>query len=491
MEPYAAVSETHAGVVFLVGERAYKAKKPVQFGFLDFRRRETRQAVCHREVELNRRLAADVYLGVIDLVGSDGQLVDHLVEMRRMPAERSLARLAREHRPVDPGLRSLARLLAAFHSRAATSEDIAAAAGADAQRERWDANWEEMERFGGRVLDPSALSGARQLAERYLQGREPLFDARIAAGRARDGHGDLLADDVFLLDDGPRVLDCIEFDDRLRWGDTLGDIAFLAMDLERLDRPDLARRLLDWYREYAPDRWPASLAHHYVAYRAQVRAKVSCLRWDQGDARSAEDARGLLDITSRHLEAGSVRLVMVGGLPGTGKSTIAAWLGETLGAAVVRSDEVRKQMAGLDPHRRAPGAWESGLYRPDVTAATYAEMLRRARPRLANGESVVLDASWRHPEWRQQARGLGGEMFAEVQELRCVAPRDVAENRLRSRARRGGDPSDATPAVARAMEAAEAAWPEATALDTDAPPEAVLERALGALGLAGLEVRGW
>src|SRR5207248_5092618 len=168
---------------------------------------------------------------------------------------------------------------------------------------------------------------------------------RIALGAVRDGHGDLQAEDIFCLDDGPRILDCIEFDDRLRHVDVLADVAFLAMDLERLGAPEAAATFLARYREFARESYPPSLAHHYIAARAHVRCKVACLRHRQGDDGGADAARGLLDLTARHLEAARVRLVLVGGLPGTGKSTVAAALADATGWVVLRSDEVRKDVA--------------------------------------------------------------------------------------------------------------------------------------------------
>ena len=174
------------------------------------------------------------------------------------------------------------------------------------------------------------------------------------AGRARDGHGDLLADDIFLLDDGPRVLDCLEFDDALRLDDVLADVAFLAMDLERLGRPDLAERFLAAYRAASGDTWPSSLAHHHIAYRAQVRAKVSAIRAEQGVPDSADKAQALLRLALAHLEAGRVRLVLVGGLPGTGKSTARSRhrRGERRGRPALRRRAQGTGRSRIGPARR-------------------------------------------------------------------------------------------------------------------------------------------
>jgi predicted kinase len=331
------------------------------------------------------------------------------------------------------------------------------------------------------VLDPLVSAEVEGLAERYLAGRAPLFDDRISEGRARDGHGDLLAEDIFCLDDGPRVLDCIEFDDRLRWGDVLADVAFLAMDLERLGRPELAARLLALYSDFAADVWPRSLAHHYVAYRAQVRSKVACLRWEQGVEASANVARELLGLAADHLRDGRVRLILIGGLPGTGKSTLADGVAGAIGAVLLRSDEVRKQLAGLDPATPAPAPFLEGLYTPDVTAATYAELLARARVALQHGECVVLDASWTDAAQRDRATEMAAQAVADVDQLHCVAPAEVADARLARRAGRRGEPSDATGPIARALATVEAPWPDSTSIDTTPGVDEVLATALGAL----------
>ncbi len=489
----AAVVETHSGIIYFSGDRVFKQKKPLDLGFLDYRRREAREAACHREVRLNRRLAPEVYLGVADVCNPDGTPCEHLVVMRRLPAGRKLSTLATVGLVTAGQLRHLARVLAAFHAKAETSADIDSAASRDAQAARWEANHAEMARFTGPVFDPRALADVAALARQYLAGRADLFADRVSAGRARDGHGDLLADDIFLLEEGPAVLDCLEFDDRLRWGDVLADVAFLVMDLDRLGRPDLAAQFLAAYREFTGDTWPESLAHHYIAYRAQVRAKVTALAWEQagpGAPDRGEDhraARSLLDLARRHLIAGQVRLIVIGGLPGTGKSTLAAGLGRAWGASVVRSDEVRKQLAGVDPSTPAPAPFGQGLYRPEMTEATYRAMLARTRVALSHGESVIADASWHDPAWRGAAREVASQTAAELIELRCELPVDVILQRVTGRARQG-DPSDATADLVRRLAASRSPWPSALEVDTSPAPgkivEGVLEMLAGGRGTA-------
>jgi len=258
----------------------------------------------------------------------------------------------------------------------------------------------------------------------------------------------------------------------------LADVAFLAMDLERLGRLDLASHFLDQYQIASGDSWPASLAHHYIAYRAQVRAKVACLRWSQGHTPSRDAADRLHRLCRDHLRRAQVRIVLVGGSPGTGKSTVAQGLAAPLDALVLRSDHVRKELAGIDPLAHAPAGLDDGLYRQSATDATYAEMLTRARESLGLGQTVVLDATWGDPRWREAAAGLAADTSSDLVELRCVAPLEVAVDRVNRRLAARADPSEATEQVARALTVREVPWKTATELDTSGDPGGAVASAL-------------
>ncbi|MFG3437000.1 AAA family ATPase [Nonomuraea sp. NPDC047897] len=453
-------------------------KKPVNLGFLDFTTREARLAVCRNEVELNRRLAPDVYEGVADVLGPDGEPCEHLVVMRRLPEERRLATMVRAGMPVEAHVRQVARMVASMHGRARHDPRVDAQGARPALRSRWVAGFEQVRALPDAALDLGGLDLIERLALRFLDGRDRLFASRIAGRRVVDGHGDLLADDIFCLDDGPRILDCLEFDDRLRFVDGLDDVAFLAMDLERLGAPRLAELLLHWYAEFSDDPSPTSLWHHYVAYRAFVRAKVSCLRHWQGDPEAGWQARDLAGLALRHLEAGAVTLIVVGGLPGTGKSTLAAAVADRFGFAVLNSDRVRKEIAGIAPEQPAPARFGEGIYSEDWTERTYRELLARAEVLLRHGESVILDASWTDAAHRTAAGDVARRTFSDLVELRCTALRQVGMERL---ARRAGGVSDADQAIAAAMAAGTAPWPDAIEIDTSAGQDQALERALRAI----------
>jgi len=467
------VAETHVSYVFFTSELALKVKKPTRMAFVDYSTLDARRQASEREVVLNSRLAPHVYRGVATLTLDDGEVLDHVVVMRRLPPSRRLAALVEaDDASITEELKRLARVVADFHGDADRSRAIDSQAGVDAVTKRWRDNSDELGELLREPSDRALLAGIEKGAADYIRGRTKLFEGRIAAGRAVDGHGDLLADDVFCLNEGPVVLDCLEFSDELRYGDALADVAFLAMDLERLGRDDLAQLFLASYAEAASDAWPTSLAHHYIAYRAQVRAKVAALRGDE------QSARELLGMVVRRLRAGTVRLVLLGGGPATGKSTIAGAIAEHRSLALLRSDVVRKELSGVPVTESATAQLRRGIYSDDVTAQTYAELLRRARGLLERGESVVVDATWSSSDHRAVARQIAADTAADLVELRCDAPAYVATARAAQRALKERDASDADPSIALALAESADAWPEAVALDTSVSVDLAIRNTL-------------
>ena len=453
------VVETHISVLVFVGDKVYKLRKPVHFDFLDFTERAVREADCRREVELNRRLAPDVYLGVAD-IAMDGVTIDHMVVMRSLPAERRLATLARAGADLKGWSSQVATTLAAFHERARRSIDISAAATPRALRAAWDANFAETSRFVGTVLDSSWDQEIRATAFHWLDAHADLLTERIATGNVCDGHGDLQAEDIFCLDDGVRILDCIEFSDELRFGDVCADVAFLVMDLERLGRPDAAERFVLDYESCSGAALPKPLLHHYIAQRAYVRAKVACLQHEQGAEGGDRAARDLHVLALHHVRRSRQALVLVGGLPGAGKSTLATGLAAETGWALLRSDEVRREL------RPPGGSAAADAYTSGAVAAVYHELVRRARPILEGGESAILDASWIDSARRAEAARLATDTRSELLELCCTCDDAVATARMETRSRRGDDVSEATPQVRAAMTERMDPWASATVVDT-------------------------
>lgn len=468
--------ETHVSILFFIGDHVYKMKKPVAFGFVDLTSGESRRLACERELELNRRLAPDVYLGVAEVLLPQGGS-EHLVVMRRLPVERRLTQLLSSGVDVSSCVEQVARAIARLHGESAHGPEVDASATCEHVEGSWAANLREIEEFVGRYVDGESVDLIAGLSARYLAGRKQLFDQRVANGRAVDGHGDLRAEDIYCMEDGPRILDCLEFDDRLRFGDALCDAAFLAMDLEHENHRREAEMFLAAYSELSGDVFPRSLLDHYVAFRALIRAKVSCIRGSQEGSDPSAEVDALLELCVDHLRRGEVTLVLVGGLPGSGKSTLAAGLAKERGWSVLRSDVVRKEI-GRGSKCETTHRFGEGIYSAETTQATYGELLRRAEVSLSMGESAILDASWVDDRWRQAARQLAERTNSRLVEMCCTIGKSLAVERVTRRAVRGTDPSDATEEILEEMSEVAMPWPSATAIDTSGTVSATLRQAV-------------
>ncbi len=472
----ASATETHISTLFFTPDRVFKLLKPLDLGFLDHTTPAARIAAADREIELNRRLAPDVYLGSADVV-EKGTIVDRMIVMKRMPADRTLSKLITT--PDGPDcVRSVAKMVASFHASLAPLTEVDGPGSLAVQRRNWEGSFEEMTRFVGPVLDEGPDQRLRELVRRYLDGHDELFASRVAGGFVRDGHGDLLADDIFCLDDGPRILDCLAFRDDFRIGDVLSDVAFLAMDIHRLSGPSMARAFMQWYGEFSNEHHPGSLIHHYVAYRAHVRAKVACLRWEQGAPEYAAVARMFHSFAVDQLERGQARIVLVGGGPGTGKTTIAGRLGDHFGWPVLDTDSLRKDVARVDRQSPAFAEPDKGIYDPAITTRTYAELVREAEVLVRCGESVVLDASWTSDAHRSLVREVAAKRGAELIEIECQLDPSIAKERVVRRMADGWNPSDATPEIVDHLGSLREPWPGAVALDASHPIADVVAAAI-------------
>jgi uncharacterized protein len=462
----AEIRETHTGIVVLIGDRAYKVKKPIVTDFLDFSTPDRREHACKREVILNSRLAQSSYLGIAHLSDPQGGLAEPVIVMRRYPDTARLSSLVKRGEPVEDHLHAIAEMLARFHDGAGRGRTIDGHGTVDAVAARWQGNISELQRFAGTVVSAESIREVQRLATQFMSGRAVLFTQRITERRIVDGHADLVADDIFCLPDGPVLLDCLEFDDHLRYVDGIDDAAFLAMDLEFLGRKDLGEYFLDEYSRLAGDSAPPALKDFYIAYRAVVRAKVDCIRVAQGHPDAAAEAQRHIDIALDHLRAGAVRLILVGGGPGTGKTTLARSLVEQVGAQVVSTDDVRRELQQAGVITGEPGALNTGLYTAHNVAAVYEAVLRHARLHLCRGESVILDGTWRDSRQRQRAHELADQTASTIFEFVCAAPQEIAAARIRNRT---NTTSDATPQIAAAFSGGDAQWRDAHLIDTSRP----------------------
>ncbi|MDX1579252.1 MAG: AAA family ATPase [Gemmatimonadota bacterium] len=482
------VRQTHISAVFLAGDFAYKVKKPVELGFLDFTTLGKREHYCREEVRLNRRLAPDVYLGISTIVDTrqgwrlrseeeveaDEEIVEWAVRMRRLPEGRTLERWVEEGRLRPYHVAVVGRRIAAFHDDAESSPAIRRWGRFETVARNARENLEQARTRFDEALEPALLRRLKDALERELSRLEPLITSRAERGVPVDTHGDLRLDHVYVFGDRDPpgdivIIDCIEFNERFRYADPVADMAFLDMDLRYHGRDDLATAFDDAYFEAAGDREGRALLPFYSAYRAAVRAKVSGMSAEDGErsaeeraaSAAAERAHWLLALTLLEPPRRRPGLALVGGLPGTGKSTLADALGERAGFRVLSSDRVRKELAGLDPERGAGAAFGEGLYTAEWNERTYDELLRRAEALLLEGSRVLVDASFREEGFRAAFLELAAELRVRSLFLLLEVPPERARARIRSR------PRGASDADTDIYEAAAARWePPAAATET-------------------------
>lgn len=455
---YVKLIETHISWVLLTGDYAYKIKKPVDFGFLDFSTLAKRRFFCEEELRLNRRFAPKIYLDVVEIRGSetaprinakgnaDGNVIEYAVKMREFSQQCLLSSYAADGKLNPDIIDAMADRVSAIHSDSERA-DAASDYGSATETAHWSD--ENLVHIANAILPEYLPNSFFELKRWYRENSLLLkaIDARKSDGFVRECHGDLHLGNMALIDDAVTLFDCIEFNPELRWIDSISEVAFVAMDLQARGYPGFCWRFLNRYFESSGDYAGLELLRYYFVYRALVRAKVEALRVDQEACDSTNYAEHIapaiayIDLASQWAGSHRAGLIIMHGLSGSGKSTVAAQLVEALGAIQIRSDVERKRLFELAANDDSRSALDHGIYTAQATAATYSRLGELAAGIMAADFTAIVDATLLQESQRRSLLELASIHPCKRIIVDCEAPEAELRRRI---IERENDPSEAS-----------------------------------------------
>lgn len=446
--------QTHISNVFIAPPFVYKTKKRVDFGFLDYSTLEKRKYYCDQEVELNRRLCSEIYLGVEAVVSDGNQLklvpqkeltnehhvVDYAVKMKLLDEtwflHSYIERGELSHEPLD----RVADKLADFYDSQSPDASVAQYGNIEKIKFNTDENFEQTEQFVDDTIRSEAFNAIRYYTNLYLKHNETLFQKRVRENRIVDGHGDLHLEHIHVSPGGVCIYDCIEFSERLRYGDQAVDLAFFAMDLDYNEKWKESRYFIEQMSEKLDDPELASIIDFYKCYRAYVKGKVKSMKSaeDEVDEADREEAKRIarvyFNLALRYALIGTHPVILICmGRIGTGKSTLARSLGDVLNVEVYSSDKIRKELAGLPLEERPADDIRKKIYSADMSRKTYGMLIEKAKDTIQNGRSVILDATFSTVTGRRNLIEELEKIGAEYLFIEAVAPDEIIKSRLKKR----------------------------------------------------------
>jgi aminoglycoside phosphotransferase family enzyme/predicted kinase len=455
--------ETHISWVILTGDFAYKIKKPVDFGFLDFSTLEKRHNFCKQELALNRKLAPAIYLDVVAITGTadkprlsgSGPVFEYAVKMAQFPQSAQLdnklaaGKLKLEH------MDAIAHMVADFHQTTDVADETMDYGNKDAVYQPVEENFKQINEHLDTGDYTNKLTSLSQWSKSELIKQQTVFTQRKADGFIRQCHGDMHLRNLVWLGNKPMAFDCIEFNPTLSWIDVISEVAFLIMDLQHRLQHQLANRFLNSYLEVTGDYAGLSVLPYYLCYRALVRAKVAALRLEQKSITKKEKEQILtefetyLELATAYAQRQKARLIIMRGLSASGKSTVSQQLLETLGAIRIRSDVERKRLFGIDSTNnltsdKTQSEIDSGIYSAQASLQTYIKLAELASEIIRAGYSVVVDAAFLKHEQREPFQLLANNLAVSYTILEVTAPAEVLRQRI---SKRKNDISDADLAV--------------------------------------------
>lgn len=443
--------QTHVSYVFLTGDYAYKVKKPVNFGFLDYSTLEARSHFCRQELEMNKRGAPELYLEVLPVtqtgekfsLGGSSEAVEYVLKMRQFPQSALLSEMFAQGTLTESHMEELGRVVAQYHEQSKSSDRIRTFGEVAQVRQAIDENYQQTKNYIGTAQTQAQYAETKKYTDNFFTGRSQLFKSRIEKNKIRECHGDLHLRNICLWNDKILLFDCIEFNEPFRFVDVMYDVAFTVMDLQARQRPDFGNAFLNTYAEQTGDWEGLQVLPLYLSRQAYVRAKVTSFLLDDpgipeaAKVEAAATASGYYKLAWEYTKPRKGKLILMSGLSGAGKSTTARLLARKLDAIHLRSDAVRKHLGKIPLADR--GSEE--LYTPEMTQKTYDRLLQLGVMLAHQGFTVILDAKYDRAALRANAIDLADFQQLPLQIMHCIAPVEVLRDRLSART---GDIADAT-----------------------------------------------
>ncbi|MEN9201749.1 MAG: AAA family ATPase [Thermostichus sp. DG02_2_bins_29] len=443
--------QTHISYILLTGDYAYKVKKPLNFGFLDFTSLEQRRHFCQEELRMNQRGAPGIYLEVLPITQSNGRFqlngspesgdcVEYTLKMRQFPQENLLSNLLARGELTAALMEELGRVVAAFHAQTKTNDYIRSFGQPERVREAFDENYQQTRRYIGGPQTAQQYQETQAYTDRFFAQRRDLFQQRLDQNRIRECHGDLHLGNICFWEGKLLLFDCIEFNESFRFVDVMYDVSYTVMDLDARHRPDLGNAYLNTYLEETGDWEGLKVLPIYLNRQAYVRAKVTSFLLDDPTAteevkvEACQTAAQYYRLAWRYTRPKQGQIILMSGLSGAGKSTVARYLARQLNAIHIRSDAVRKHLAGIRLRER--GGQE--IYTPEMTAKTYQRLVQLGTELALEGYTVILDAKFDRQDLRGMAIAQAQAQGIPLRILHCQAPMATLQERLQ---RRAGRPS--------------------------------------------------
>lgn len=443
--------QTHCSYVLLTGDYTYKLKKPVNFGFLNYSTLQKRQYFCQEELRLNQRTAPEIYLEVLAItqdcnkyqLGGTGEAVEFALKMRQFPQETLFSEMFERGELQEQQIAELGQVVAQYHAKAATNDYISSFGEVSQIRTGFDENYRQTEKYIGVAQTQQQFNETKDYTNKFFNERTELFKSRITNNFIRECHGDLHLRNICLWEDRVMLFDCIEFNEAFRFVDVIYDVAFAMMDLEARKRKDLGNIFLNTYIEQTGDYEGLQVLPLYLSRQAYVRAKVTSFLLDDKGITEAAKQQATSTATDYYKQAWEYtkpsqgQLILMSGLSGSGKSTTARYLARQLGAVHLRSDAIRKHLAGI------PLLQQGGdeLYTTEMNQKTYSRLMELGIMLARLGFSVILDAKYDKQQLRGKVIEKAHQNQIPLQIVNCIAPQSVLRERL---VKRRGDVADST-----------------------------------------------